>query len=273
MNIAAILAPYDSGHHRQRMGLGPEHLWTAIEPLLNQKGHPTRGDVIAIPGDFLSEIATAFGVAREIAGRVAECRRDGWMPLVLSGNCNASLGTVSGCGGGTAVVWFDAHGEATTPETTRSGFLDGMGISMLTGQCWHRLTHSVPGFAPLDGDRIILVGARDVEPDETNLLQRVGVRRVNRLDDLPAALEPLRTDARIDGVYVHLDLDVIDPREATANQWAPADGLSVAAMRDALIEVRKTLPIKAVGLASYSPAADRDGRALRAAAMMIDALC
>jgi arginase len=274
MNIAAVLAPYDSGHHQERMGLGPQHLWQAIAPMLQSKGHATRADVITVPEGFLTEIATTFSVARAIAERVADCQRDGWLPLVLSGNCNASVGTVSGCGSGTTgVVWFDAHGEATTPETTRSGFLDGMGISILAGQCWRVLARSVPGFAPLVGEQIILVGARDVEPEEADVLQRLGVTQVRDVDDLRAALALLRARAGIDGVYLHIDLDVLDPREATANQWAPPGGLAIASMQAALATVRQVLPIKAVGLASYSPEIDRDGRALRAALTMIDTLC
>jgi arginase len=274
MNISAVLAPYDSGHHRQRMGLGPEHLWQSIAPMLRSKGHATRADVIAVPEGFLTEIATTFSVAQAIAERVHNCQRDGWMPLVLSGNCNAAVGTVSGCGSGTTgVVWFDAHGEATTPDTTRSGFLDGMGISILAGQCWRLLARSVPGFAPLVGEQIVLVGARDIEPDEADVLQRLGVKQVRRAEDLRAALTSLQAQVQIDGVYLHIDLDVLDPREATANQWAPPGGLRVASMRDALADVRQMLPIKAVGLASYSPEIDRDGCALRAALTMIDTLC
>jgi arginase len=273
MNICALLAPYDSGHHRRRMGLGPEHLWRAVDPLLTKKGHATRAEVIALSDAFLTEIATAFGAARAIAERVDACRREGWIPLVLSGNCNASLGTVSGCGcRTTGVIWFDAHGEATTPDTTRSGFLDGMGISTLAGRCWHNLAQSVPGFAPLAGEQIVLVGARDVEPDEADLLQRVGVQRVSRVEDLAPALALLQAQAHIDGVYLHLDLDVLDPQEATANQWASPGGLRIASMVRALAELQKTLPIKALGLASYSPEIDRDGRGLRAALTMIEAV-
>jgi arginase len=274
MNICAVLAPYDSGHHRLRNGLGPEHLWPSIEPVLTRLGHATRAEVITLDNPFPTEITTMFGLARAIASKVRDCRREGWTPLVLSGNCDASLGTVSGCGcDTTGVVWFDAHGESTTPDTTQSGFLDGMGIAMLTGQCWHGLTGSVEGFAPLRGERIVLVGARDVEPEEARLLQRVGVKRAAQAEDLASAVTPLATShAGVDGVYLHLDLDVIDPREATANGWAPPDGLGIHAMRDAIADLRRQIPIKAVGLASYNPDIDRDGRALRAALTLLEAV-
>jgi arginase len=282
MKICAVLAPYDSGHHRQRMGLGPEHLWRSIEPALTRLGHTTRAEVITLDTPFLTEITVAFGVARALALKVRECRREGWTPLVLSGNCCASLGTVSGCGcDTTGIVWFDAHGETTTPETTQSGFLDGMGISMLTGQCWQSLTRSVEGYAPLRGERIVLVGARDVEPAEDSLLARAGVTRAARAEDLASAVAPLAQLAAlakpqagdgVDGVYLHLDPDVIDPREATANGWTPPGGLSIDAMRDAIAKLRRQIPIKAVGFASYNPEVDRDGRGLRAALTLLEAV-
>jgi arginase len=135
------------------------------------------------------------------------------------------------------------------------------------------MARSVPGFEPLAGEQIVLVGARDVEPGEADLLEQIGVRQVPRAEDLPAALAPVKARSGIDGVYVHLDLDVIDPQDATANQWVPPGGLRLASMQHALAEVRRVLPIKAVGLASYSPEIDRDGRALQAALTSLATLC
>jgi len=91
-----------------------------------------------------------------------------------------------------------------------------MGISMLTGQCWQSLARTVPGFDPLPGERILLVGARDVDAAETELLNRVGVRRVAHPDDLFDAYAAIRLQAH--GVYLHLDLDVLDPKRCD-RQW------------------------------------------------------
>ncbi len=270
MNICVLLAPYDSGRHCERMGLGPHHLLASIEPLLIRLGHHVRVDEITVPDPFLTEISTTFALCREIARRVHACREEGWMPLVLSGNCNAALGTVSGCGcAQTTVVWFDAHGEATTPDTTTSGFLDGMGISTLTGQCWQRLARTVPGFEPVPGERVLLVGARDVEPAEAGLLERIGVRRVPHPHDLFDAFAPLKLG--VDNLYLHLDLDVLDPHAAVANQWPTPDGPTIDDVTLAVGDLCRGTPVDAIGLASYNPGADRDGRALRAALAILEA--
>jgi len=159
------------------------------------------------------------------------------------------------------VLWFDAHGEATTPETTRSGVLDGMPISVLTGQCWRTLARSVAGFEAVRGERIVLVGARDLEEAEEELLDRVGVRR-----SLAAF------DGWGDGLYVHLDLDVLDRSAAVWNRWAPPDGMTVEAVKEGIAEAGRRVPIRAAGVASYDPEEDRDGRGGRAAAEILSAL-
>jgi arginase len=270
MNICILLVPYDSGRHRERMGRGPHHLLPSVESLLTRLGHHVHIDEITLADPFLAEIGSTFALSREIARRVRARREQGWLPLVLSGNCNAAVGTVSGCDcTRTAVVWFDAHGEATTPDTTMSGFLDGMGISILTGRCWSRLARTVPGFEPVPGERVLLVGARDVEPAEVELLDRVGVRRVPKATDVGDAFASVKELA--DRLYLHLDLDVLDPEAAISNQWPTPGGVTVADIVQAVRNVCREIPVAAIGLASYDPAADNDGRALDAALAIVEA--
>jgi arginase len=254
------------------MGAGPKHLFErAIEPVLSRLGHELRTETLGLGESFPAEISSAFKLSGMIAETVRVARRDGWFPLVLSGNCNAAVGSVCGCGcDTTGVVWFHAHGEATTPETTSSGFLDGMGISILTGQCWKRLAGSIPGFAPVPGERIALVGARDIESDEANLLKHVGVAQVSINETF---LETVKQIARkTSGFYVHFDLDVLDPNEAVANQWSPPSGISVASLIDSVESLTARTSIKAAGFASFDPEADHNGRAVDAARMCAEAL-
>ena len=265
MNIRIFIVPYDSGHYRERMGCGPDSLFEfGLKPLLARLGHNFTWEEITVPDPHPAEIKTAFALCRIVADRVRACQTEGSFPIVLSGNCNIAIGTVSGCGcQSTGIAWFDAHGESTTPDTTTSGFLDGMGIGILTGECWGKLAHAVPGFAAVPGGHILLVGARDLESDEIALLNRTGVRRasgVEPLGPLVASFAP-----PVDGIYLHLDLDVLDPTQAVANHWTPPGGLTIAALQDAVRGIQAGARIKALGIASYDPAVDRDRRALGAA--------
>jgi len=61
------------------------------------------------------------------------------------------------------VLWFDAHGDFNTPESTLGGFLDGMALAIATGRCWTGLAATVPGFTPVAEENVVLVGARDLD--------------------------------------------------------------------------------------------------------------
>jgi len=173
---------------------------------------------------FPAEINSAFQLARKVSECVRACCEARIFPIVLSGNCNAAVGTVSGGGvENSEIVWFDGHGEATTPETTRSGFLDGMPISILVGRAWHTLAKSVHGFAPIPGDRIVLFGARDLEAAERTLLEESGVQPTATVEQMLRKILPTLAND-VENFYVHVDLDVLDPRVATSNQWTPHRG-------------------------------------------------
>jgi arginase len=248
------------------MGAGPETLRVLLSPLLKERVE--RVDEIALTG-HLAEIGVAFSVARELSGRVRECLAQGVFPIVLSGNCIAAVGTIAGCGCATTdVVWFDGHGEGMTPETTSSGFLDGMGISMLLGRSWQTMTRSIPGFEPVTGSHILLLGGHDCEPAEIALLNEVGVERMGTLDAVKRS-RVLGKKAN-DGVYLHLDLDVLDSREARSNDFATADGWAVEDVIDAVRVIQSRRPIKALGIASYNPGADHNGRAAQTIVRIVE---
>ncbi len=111
-----------------RSGAGPEHLLQAgLTTHLHRNGHFV-ADVQVIEDDAAqspAEIRTAFELARRLAAGVRVARAAGRFPLVLSGNCNSAIGTLSGLlPAPRAIFWFDAHGDCNTPETTASGFLE-----------------------------------------------------------------------------------------------------------------------------------------------------
>jgi arginase len=208
---------------------------------------------------------------RMLSTAVREARAAGRFPIVLAGNCNTALGTLAGLGAeSTAVAWFDAHGDFNTPETTRSGFLDGTAVAMITGRCWTQLAATIPGFSPIADNRVCLIGTRDLDALESALLDGSGVD-VIKPDQLRSALPRTLTRLRehADSIYVHLDLDVLDSAVATANSYALSGGLTLEDLEDALTAIAGQFRIAGVTLSAYDPAADTSGHAAEAAIRLI----
>jgi arginase len=268
MQVYIFAVPYDSALRNRRMGAGPDHiLQGGLTEALRADGHEVHVEHVVIDDPMPAEIRTAFELNRQLASRVRTVTAHGGLPVVLAGNCVTAAGTLAGVGAdGCGVLWFDSHGDFNTPETTTGGFLDGMALAITTGRCWSQLALGIPGFTPVTERNVILLGTRDVDPLEQELLDGSGITvlpPVRFRDDLANVLGALR--ARTPDVYVHLDLDVIDPHEGRANSFAAADGLSVAEMRTALCLIQADFHIRAVAVTACDPSCDVDGRVRRAA--------
>lgn len=273
MKIELILVPYDSGHRGLRMGAGPEHLIASGLPAhLEQFGHSVDVITVDLPADsWRAEIRTAFELAALIADRVRESQRNGAFPVVLAGNCFASLGVVAALGAGTGVLWFDAHGDFNSPETTTGGFLDGMALATLTGRCFTTMSNHLPGFTPIREEHAWLLGARDLDVAEEEMLldSPVGRVSVEAIEGTLGARVRRDLDAP-EQLYVHLDLDVLDPSEGQVNEYACEGGVSAVNLRSAMYSVGELDTVAALTLSAYDPAYDADGRVCAAAFSVLD---
>ena len=217
-----LQVPHDSGHRAQRMGRGPLHLverGAALDRLRRVGLDDVRLVPVETEAAFPTEIGTAFELHRRVSEGVARATRDSALPLVLSGNCNSAVGTVSGLQAAdpdalVGVVWFDGHGDCNTPDTFTGDFLDAMGLSTLTGRCWQALCATVPGFVPVPDENVILVGAHGADRGALGVLAASGMAHVQAADvsaqGAATALGPaLDAMARrgVERVYVHLDVD------------------------------------------------------------------
>lgn len=265
--VRLLEVPYDSGRREVRMGRGPEALRGPVADALRARGHAVETERVESGAPFQAEVATTFELARVLAGRVREARREGSFPLVLAGNCSASLGVLGGISGGpVGVVWMDAHGDLNTPETTRSGFLDGMALSVALGRCWREMAGGVAGFRAVPEEHVLHVGGRDLDPAEEETLSGSGILRVRPGESVKAALETVA--ARVQRVYLHLDLDVLDPSEGRANGYAAPGGLSLREVLDVILEVSGRFDVCAATLSAYDPEHDPEGRVPAAAARL-----
>jgi arginase len=273
MDLQLLAVPYDSGNHRARMGAGPEALLEAgLERALRENGHRVHTSVAELAGDsWRAEIQTSFELMRMLSGAVREARESGRLPIVLAGNCNTAVGTLAGLGtDATGVAWFDAHADFNTPETTSSGFLDGTAVAIITGRCWTQLAATVAEFKPVPDDRVCLIGTRDIDSLEGGLLDESGVDVIEPRklrSDLTHSLASIKQ--RVQQMYVHLDLDVLDAGVATANSFAVTGGLTIEDVEYALAQISRDFRIAGVTLSAYDPAADTDGAAAGAAIRLI----
>jgi arginase len=262
------------------MGRGPVVLAPLVADRLRAAGHEVAFTTVDTGPELRGEAASAFALSAALVRPVRDALVRGELPVVLSGNCNSAIGTVSAIDPlRTGVIWLDAHGEFNTPETTASGFLDGMGLAIATGRCWRTMAASIPGYRPFPDAHIVLVGARDFDEAEERELRRTGIALVQpplvREWGAAAAIVPALASLRqrVESVYVHIDLDVLDPGEGVANPFQAPGGLTVDEVSAILEIVEDRFALRALGIASYDPEVDRDGRARDAALRFVDVLC
>jgi arginase len=287
MKIQFLLVPYDSGRREWRMGRGPSYLLRhGVGSSVRSLGHDVDAEYVEPRGvenanpPASTEIATSFSLYREVATRARLARQAGALPIVLGGNCGVSLGAVasSAAAADVGVLWLDAHADLNTPETTASGFLDGMALAALTGRCWRTLASSIPGFTPVPDEHVVLCGARDLDAPEKELLAAskvtlvggAAIRAGGVSASLTSALDALR--GRVSRLHFHLDADVIDADEARANAFAAPGGLTIAELADVAKMAAARFEIVSAAVTAYDPALDTEAAIPAAIAGALDAL-
>jgi arginase len=262
-----VQVPYDLGR-ADRMGAGVPVLAETLAELADETVVVARGDA------SLNEVAACMEIVRGVGERVREVVAARRFPLVLAGNCHSSLGTVAGLQIPVGVVWLDAHADFNTPETTRSGSLGGMPVAVATGRALHRMRLDAHLDPPLADSEVVMGGVRLTDPLEQELLDKSAIQQVS-VDDLrgatPAVFAQLdRLSRTTDKIYVHIDMDVLDPREVEGHQNKVPNGPSSEELAR-LFEMIFTRYAKAsaIGFATI-PATDSGGLSLAAVNRMIE---
>ncbi|HEX7362704.1 MAG TPA: arginase [Bryobacteraceae bacterium] len=235
--IAILGAPLDLGAGRRGVDMGPSALRLAglnaklpslgyeIEDLGNvsvaqQESTPT-GPTNA---KYLAHIAKT---CEKLAGIVAGAMDAQKFPLVLGGDHSIAVGTVSGAaaalrkrGRKTGLIWIDAHADMNTPESSPSGNVHGMPLACCIGRGPRELTDLL-GFAPkVDGKNVALLGIRDVDIRERDIVRHSGVTPFTMRDIDERGLRNVMEQAiaiasnGTAGFHLSLDMDAVDPHEA-----------------------------------------------------------
>ncbi|MCU1639607.1 MAG: arginase family protein [Microbacteriaceae bacterium] len=173
-------------------------------------------------------------------------------PITIGGDCGVELAAIEHAiaGGDTLVVWIDAHADLNTPATSPSGAFHGMVLRTLLGDGPPEL---VPA-TPLRPDRVILAGARALDDAESEFVEASGIRMIGPESLTPSSLREAMDASGARSVYLHVDLDVLDPAEFECVSYPEPFGISVQALLALIAEAKSALPLAGAGLMEFAPA-------------------
>ena len=174
-----------------------------------------------IAPDFAAADDPVVAVNRAIAEAIAA--HPDRVPIVFASDCTSCLGMAKGLEARQpALLWYDAHGDFNTPETTPSGFLGGMPLAALTGRGNQHLMRGLD-LKPMPERDIAICDGRNLDPEESVMLRQSDVTLYETLAELDAS------DAPTKPLYIHFDIDIVDCAEMPALGYPEPDGPSLAA--------------------------------------------
>ena len=172
------------------------------------------------------------------------------------------------------LVWIDAHGDFNTPETSLSGMMGGMPVAISTGLCLHHIRRT-SGLEPALPIRyVIMVGVRDTDPGEQYLIDKYDVSQIT-VDDIkrlsPAIdMEMDRLRRITDLIYVHVDLDILDPEDIPGAGLPVENGPTADELAEALAVMFEYPTVKGFGMASYPWIRDVERRGLKSVYRLVE---
>ncbi len=225
--IKIIGIPTDLGQKQRGVDVGPSAIrYAGLRERLEALGYAVQdaGNIpVPVRGSLLSE--DLLPAIREACLKACAAARDavseGWLPVFLGGDHSIAIGTIGGMAdvSPVGVIWVDAHGDFNTPEISPSGNIHGMALAVLTGRGYPELVNVGKKGRKLDPENVVIIGVRNLDPDEKTLLKESGVT-VYTMRDIDErgisvvtheALDHLRHMERI---HVSLDMDCLDPMVA-----------------------------------------------------------
>lgn len=202
-----------------------------------------------------------------LARLVATTVRGGSLSVGLLANCTSLLGVLGGLQQAASsperigIVFIDAHGDFNTPETTLSGMLGGMPVAVAAGLALHNLREESGLEVPIPTENIVLGAVRDLDPLEQRLVEQHRLARLS-VDDIRSLAPRVREvmddlSGRTDFIYVHVDMDVLDPAEVPGHPLTVPDGPTSQELARAIELMFDYEKAAAFGVAS-TPAGERD---------------
>jgi arginase len=220
--------------------------------------------------------------SRHLADAVSAQIKGGMLPIGLLQNCNGLMGMLAGIQHSgpdwkpikVGLVWIDAHGDFNTPETTYSGMLGGMPVAISCGLCLDRLRRTCGLDPALPTKYVTMVAVRDTDPYEQEAIDRYDIAHITVEDlrnrSLAIDTEMERLSTLCDKVYIHVDMDVLDPADIPGAGLPVDNGPTAKELSDAIEVMFKYPKACAFGVASYPAARDPDKKGLRSVYTLVE---
>ena len=286
IRVTLVKNAYSGSREEAELSPGPDALenggLTDVLNRLDCELTPTRAARLTPEEDKQYGAWNRMGLANGHLGKiVAEVLRDGSFPIGLLGNCNSLLGMLSGLQHAGSVsrplkvglVYIDAHADFNTPETTLSGMLGGMPVAVSTGLCLTRFRLQSGLDPALPFSYVVLAGVRDTDPLEQELVDRYKIQMIPTSEiHIPSAKideEMKRLSEHTDLIYIHIDMDVLDPAEVPGHPLRVRGGPASDQLAGALEAIFKYKKAAALGIASYPAQRDEGKISLKAAYSLI----
>ena len=278
-HIEVIGVPVDLGAGRRGVDMGPSAIRIAdLEPRLESLGHKVvdAGDLaVMIPetqkvgAGKLRYKAPIMAFCEDLQKHVQRSLGEGKLPMVLGGDHSIAIGSVGGTSDHFAaqderigLIWFDAHGDANTPETTPSGNIHGMSLAVLLGHGDSELVNLGGRCPKVLARNTVLIGIRDIDPGERESLKKWGVNCYTMRDvdergmrDVVDEAIQVASDGTA-GVHLSLDLDVIDPEDAPGTGTPVWGGITYREAHLAMEMLADRAHIVAIDLVEVNPVLD-----------------
>lgn len=290
-NLSIIGVPLDLGADRRGVDLGPMAIRYAgvVERLTNigytvvDKGdiHVNRPDKIKSSNTRLKYLDEVARVNTLLCESVDQEMALGNIPLVLGGDHSIAIGTIAGVlqhKKNLGVIWFDAHGDINTEETTGSGNIHGMPVAVSMGLGHEKLV-SIGGIEnKIKPKNFVLIGARDLDGGERELIKKLGITVFSMHEvDLMGMPKVMEEAIRIasdgtDGVHVSFDMDAMDPFYAIGTGTRVPGGLTYRECHLAMELISLAGIICSVEVVEVNPILDNKNETANAAVALLGSL-
>ncbi|WP_153127423.1 arginase [Peribacillus tepidiphilus] len=289
--ISIIGVPMDLGQTRRGVDMGPSAIRYAgiVERLENlQYEMEDLGDIMIGRAERVqnndSKLRNLKSVAEgnaKLAEQVDEVVKNGSFPLVLGGDHSIAIGTIAGVAkhyNNLGVIWYDAHGDLNTSETSPSGNIHGMSLAVSLGLGHPDLTNILGYMPKVKPENVVIIGARSLDEGERTLIKEKGIRvytmhEIDRLGMTKVMEETIQyLKEKTDGVHLSLDLDGLDPADAPGVGTPVLGGISYRESHLAMEMLAEAQIITSAEFVEVNPILDEKNKTASVAVALMGSL-